>query len=144
MASLKPFYKKAVLFWFVLLILALVNAVAREATYKPLLTPYIGAWAHQISSLTGILLFFTAIYFFLKKTKEPYTKKDLINAGLLWIVMTVVFESLMNVFIRKLSFQEVLQTYYFWQGETWIFVLLSLLISPMIIYKLLKTKKENQ
>jgi hypothetical protein len=69
------FYKNSIKFWFVLLILALINATIRETTYKPLLTPYIGIWAHQISSLSGIILFFIAIYFFLKKTKKFIIKK---------------------------------------------------------------------
>ncbi|MCW1949141.1 MAG: hypothetical protein KIH89_001685 [Candidatus Shapirobacteria bacterium] len=134
------FYKSSIFFWFILLILALINATIRETTYKPLLVPYIGIWAHQISSLTGIILFFLAIYFFLKKTKNKYTQKDLINVGLLWILMTIIFECFMNIFIRHLSFQQVLQTYYFWTGDTWFFVLLSLLISPLIVHRILHKK----
>ena len=137
---MKNFYKQAVLFWFVLLIVALFNATLREIGYKPLLTPLIGAWAHQISSLTGILLFFGAIYLFLKKSKALYTKKDLIQAGWLWILMTICFESLMNIFLRGLSLKQTLETYYFWRGETWIFVLLSLLISPLLAHRILQKK----
>lgn len=136
---MKIFYKKAILFWFTLLIMAFINAIIRETTYKPLLTPLIGIWAHQISSLTGIILFFIVIYFFLKKNFTFYTRKDLIGVGLLWITMTVTFECFMNLFVRKLTFQQVLETYYFWKGDTWIFVLLSLLVSPLIIYKRLKS-----
>lgn len=132
------FYKKSISFWFVLLVLALVNATLRETTYKPFLTPYIGTWAHQISSVTGILFFYAAIYLFLKKMKDFYTKKDLIKVGLLWIVMTIAFESFMNLCIRHLNFSQVMQTYYFWRGETWIFVLLSLLVSPLIVDRELK------
>lgn len=137
---IKKFYKKSILFWFVLLILALINATIRETTYKPLLTPYIGVWAHQISSLTGIILFFIAIYFFLKKIKVSYNKSDLFKVGLLWIVMTILFECFMNICIRHLTFQQVLKTYYFWQGDTWFFVLLSLIISPFIAHKILNRK----
>ena len=131
------FYKKSILFWFVLLIVALINATIRETTYKPLLTPHIGIWAHQISSVTGIILFFLAIYFFLKKTSEPYTRLDLVKIGLTWISMTIAFECFMNMYVRKLSFTQVLETYYFWRGETWIFVLLSLLVSPLLIHKIM-------
>lgn len=132
------FYRKSILFWLVLLVVVLVNATIRETTYKPLLTPYIGMWAHQISSVTGILLFFGAIYFFLKRMRDPYTKKDLVKVGCIWVLMTIIFECFMNFFIRKLSVQEVLQTYYFWKGDTWIFVLLSLIVSPLIAQKILK------
>lgn len=135
---MKKFYIKSIGFWFILSVIALINAIIRELTYKPLLTPYIGKWAHQISSITGILLIFGAIYIFLKRIKNIYSKNDLIFVGLIWIFMTVIFESLMSILIRKLSFADILQAYYFWQGETWIFVLISLVVSPLIIHKMLK------
>ncbi len=134
---MKKFHVQSFLFWFVLLIIAIINAIIREVTYKPLLEPHIGVWAHQISSLTAIMLFFIAIFLFLKNTKEDFTKKDVILAGILWIILTLIFETLMN-FYRKLTTQEILETYYFWRGETWIFVLLSLIVSPLICYHLLK------
>jgi hypothetical protein len=136
----KPFFKKSIAFWFVLLILAFINASVRETTYKPLLTPYIGMWSHQISSLTGIILFYWAIYLFLKRMKSPYSKGDLFRVGIIWILMTFVFECFMNVCIRHLSFEQVLKTYYFWKGDTWIFVLLSLLVLPHIAHKKLGRK----
>jgi hypothetical protein len=137
---MKPFYKKSFQFWFILLVIAFINAIVRETTYKPLLSPYIGMWAHQLSSLTGILLFYGAIYFFLKRIKTPYARRDLVKVGLMWIAMTVIFESFMNSYIRKLTFEQVLQTYYFWKGDTWFFVLLSLLVSPLIAHKILGRK----
>ena len=137
---MKNFYKKSILFWFILLIIAFANAIIRETTYKPLLTPYIGFWAHQISSLTGILAFYFAIYFFLKTTKEKYTMGDLVKVGIIWVAMTILFESFMNIYVRKLTFDQVLATYYFWNGDTWIFVLLSLITSPLIAHKLITRK----
>lgn len=137
---MNSFYKKSIGFWFILLVIAIANAVVREATYKPLLTPYIGMWAHQLSSLTGIVFFFIAIYVFLKTIHNEYAKKDVVVVSLIWICMTVMFETWMNMFIRHISFAETLQSYYFWKGETWIFVLASLLVSPLIIYRMLHKK----
>lgn len=83
--------------------------------------------------------------FFLKKSKEQYVKSDLIVVGALWIGMTIVFESFMNMHIRHLSLEQVLQTYYFWKGDTWLFVLLSLLISPLVADRMLtKNRKDRQ
>lgn len=138
---MKKIYIKSIVFWFILLFLAITNASVREMFYKPILSPYIGMWAHQISSLTGILMFFVAIYFFIKNNFKLCNKKKLIFCGLIWFTITIVFETLMNIFIRNLNFKQVLQTYYFWQGETWIFVLLSLLVSPFVTYKLIEKKR---
>jgi hypothetical protein len=136
--EVKKFYIKSIGFWGVLLVVALINATIRETTYKPLLTPYIGMWAHQLSSITGILLFYAAIYFFLKRQKGNYQKKDLPKIGGIWIGMTLIFECWMNVAVRHLSWQQVLETYYFWKGDTWIFVLLSLTVSPLIANRQLR------
>ncbi len=129
-------YRPIILFWFCLLILALLNATIREVGYKPLLEPYIGLWAHQLSSLSGIILFFAAIYLFLRRQQRSYTVQELWMMGLVWTGMTLVFELLMNIGLRHLTWSEVARTYYFWQGETWIFVLLSLLVSPIVAYRL--------
>ncbi len=137
---MRKIYFKAILFWFVLLIIALINATIRELTYKPLLEPYIGIWAHQISSVTAILFFFIAIFFFIRNSKENFSKKQLIIMSSIWILLTILFETLMNFFWRKISLIQTLQTYYFWNGEAWIFVLISLVVSPLIVRRILKKK----
>lgn len=138
---MRKFYFKAVGFWLVLSVLAIINAVIRETTYKPWLTPYIGMWAHQISSATGILLLFGAINWFLGRVRGEYDRDDLVKTGMLWIILTIGFETVMNKYYRGLTFSEVLETYYFWRGDTWIFVLVSLVASPLIADKLLKQRK---
>jgi len=130
---MKKFYIKAVLFWLVLLVLAIFNAVVREMTYKPVLEPYLGMWAHQLSSLTGVLLFYLAIRWFLRRVQERYVDRDLMLIGLVWVVLTVVFETGMSLYLRGLSIGDMLQAYYFWKGETWIWVLVALLTMPLLI-----------
>jgi hypothetical protein len=142
---MKRFYSKALAFWFLLLIIALVNAVVRETTYKPLLLPYIGMWAHQISSITVIVLFYFAITWFLKKSNYRYTRKDLLRVGMLWITLTIIFETSLSIFVRHLTSDQIIQTYYIWKGETWLLVLFSLIVSPQIIFRkpTIKTLLEN-
>lgn len=53
--------------------------------------------------------------------------------GLVWVVLTVVFETGMSLYLRGLSMSDVLQAYYFWRGETWIWVLVALFIMPLLI-----------
>ncbi|MEF3692534.1 MAG: hypothetical protein V3574_05780 [Candidatus Moraniibacteriota bacterium] len=138
---MKSINLKIIAFWFALLGLALINATIRETTYKPLLEPHIGFWAHQLSSLTGMGLFFGAIYFFIKKSRYKYSKRELLVMGSVWTAMTIAFEIFMNIFIRHLSLAEVLATYYFWRGETWIFVLLSILWAPLLVGRIIYPQK---
>jgi len=134
----KKIYLHALWFWFVLLFLAIFNAIIREATYKPFLEPYIGNWAHQISSVTGIILFFIAIYLLLKFTKVEYTRHDLLNVGIMWMTMTIIFEFTFGYYVRGSSWNDMIHAYYFWKGELWIFVLISVVVIPQICFRLLK------
>lgn len=137
---MKTINLKIISFWFALLLLALINATIREVTYKPWLEPHIGFWAHQLSSLTGTVLFFGAIYFFIKNSRCKYSGRELLLMGLIWTVMTLVFEIFMNTCIRHLSRKDVLATYYFWRGETWIFVLLSILVAPSVAGRIIYSR----
>lgn len=135
---MKRFYFRLIMFWFLLLTIAIINAILRESFYKPLLLPYLGFWAHQISAIIGIIAFYFAIYLFLKHQRPLPSNKNLIAMGLIWIILTLIFETFMNIFLRHLTVQQVLATYYFWKGELWVFVLISLIISPLIISKKLR------
>ncbi len=135
---MKKIYLSSFWFWFVLLILAIINGIIRDATYKPFLEPYIGNRAHQLSSITGILLFFCAIYLFLKYIKVDYTKHDLWNIGVMWLIMTIIFEFAFGYYVRDSSWNEMIEAYYFWKGELWIFVLISVVIIPQICFKIIK------
>lgn len=48
-------------------------------------------------------------------------------------MLTVVLETGMSLYLRGLSMSDVLQAYYFWRGETWIWVLVALFIMPLLI-----------
>ena len=138
---MKKIYLHSLWFWFILLTLAIINGITRDLTYKPLLEPYIGIWAHQISCLTGIILFFTAIYIFLKYIKANYTRYDLFGIGTMWMIMTIIFEFTFGYFYRQSSWEEMFAQYHFWKGDLWIFVLLSVIIIPQVCFKILRGEK---
>jgi len=132
------FFLYSFLFWFVLLALAILNAGIRENTYKRILQPVIGKWAHQISALTAITMFFLAMFVFFSRLSVDYSRSGMWAVGLMWMCMTFVFECVFGRLVRKSSWREILETYYFWKGELWIFVLLSVAVMPRIIYSMLE------
>ncbi len=70
-----------------------------------------------------------------------YTKRNLLKIGIMWIVMTIIFEFAFGYYVRGSSWSEMLGAYYFWQGELWIFVLISVVIIPQICFKMLKNRR---
>jgi hypothetical protein len=73
----------------------------------------------------------------LRRNYTIYKREQLIRVGVIWMLMTFIFEVGMNLWVRNLSLAEIIKTYYFWQGEMWIFVLISLLFLPIAANKLL-------
>ncbi len=131
------FYLKAALFWFVLLAIALINAIVRDVTYIPVIEPYIGTWAHQTGAILVSLVIFVAIFLFVRNEKVRHPMGDLVSIGLIWVIFTVIFETFLGVVIQHMSIQEVLSAYYFWNGELWIVVLITMMFSPIIADKIL-------
>ena len=134
------FYLKTALFWFVLLAIALINAIIRDVTYIPVVEPYIGTWAHQIGAILVSLVIFVAVFLFVRNEKVKHTMGDLLSIGLIWVILTVIFETFLGVVIQQMSIREVLRAYYFWNGELWIVVLITMILSPIVADKIVHSK----
>ncbi|MBK6765439.1 MAG: hypothetical protein IPG71_03685 [bacterium] len=131
------FYVYAILFWFALLLTAIVNAALREKVLKPWLLPTLGKWAHQLSVFTALLLMLAMTMVFLRMQRAAYGPGDLWLVGALWCVMTVIFEFGFGL-MRGINVHELAAMYYFWKGELWILLVLGLVILPTLANKLLK------
>jgi hypothetical protein len=129
---------QAVGVWFVFVILAMVNGVARGLWYEPIVGNEL--LAHQISSVTGISLFLAAMYVFFKKTSAAYTEKDLLLIGALWLVFTSAFEFGFQHYLMGLSWSTLLQDYNILAGRLWGLVLLTIFVGPFLMGRYLLGK----
>ena len=81
---------------------------------------------------------FLVAYLFVPKIKGC-VKRDYILFGVMWFVLTNLFD--LSSYIRSgEGFAGLLQSYNILTGNTWILVVLSALISPMLVMKI-KEKK---
>ena len=124
-----------------MLMAAIINGGIRDATYKPLLLPYIGRWAHQVSTIILISLFAVIIYYFIKRYKDVLTLKHTIIISTIWFFATLAFEVFMVLVLSNGTVTKMLSAYYIWKGETWVLVPLSLIILP--VYFLEKLHKQT-
>ncbi len=131
------FFLYSILFWFALLAVAIVNAVLREKILKPWLEPALGKWAHQLSVFTAFSLMLVITVMYLKLQRAPYRSGDLWIVGIIWCIMTVIFEFAFGR-ARGLSWPELFAMYQFWKGELWIILVLSLIFLPPLAEKILK------
>ena len=127
---------KYILLWFILVFAAIVNGTIRNLVY----TKYVGELtAHQISVVTGIILF-GIIFWLIFRKWLPSSSSQAIMIGVMWLLMTIAFEFLFGHFVMGNSWDKLFHDYNLFQGRLWIIVLLWVTIAPNVFYKLL-TKK---
>lgn len=133
--NMKLIYKQSIVIWFVFMVFAILNGIARNFLYQEKLGDL---RAHQISTLTGIIGFLFIIYMFLKISKSQYVPKDLLKIGFGWVLMTIAFEFLFGHYIAGNTWQKLLADYNIFAGKLWILILLTILLGPWAVDKFRK------
>ena len=111
----------------------------RELIYKKSLGDLA---AHQISTATGIIIFGIVFYFILKKWKIESVQHAII-LGLIWLVLTILFEFGFGHYIMGNPWQKLLHDYNIAEGRVWSLFLVWITIGPFIFYKIFNRNKLN-
>ena len=117
--------------WFGLLVIAILNGFLRQYFYAQ----YVGdLLAHQISVISGIILFAFFIWFL--ESRWPLTSsRQAWIVGCIWLAMTVSFEFLFFHYVRDIPWSILLHDYNILEGRLWILVLLWVTIAPYVIMR---------
>ncbi len=131
------FLKLGIRAWLMQILVAGFNFfVLMNLIYEPLWGELI---AHQIGMTTRIIINFVFAYLLLLHADE-YTTKDLILVGILWLILTLIFEWGGSLAIGR-PIGEILVGWNIFAGYMWPYVLLSYLLAPIIIGKIIPPKK---
>jgi len=123
---------KYALSWIPMLCIAVANGAARDLLYGPHLS---GMAANQVSCLTGILLF--AGYTWLLEARIPLGgTAQAVQAGLVWLTLTLAFEFLFFHYVAGHPWEELLAAYHVWEGQLWTFVLLAVAVLPYAVFRM--------
>jgi hypothetical protein len=118
--------------WFPMLLIAILNGWLRESWYG---RHFGDLRAHQISTLTGIVLF--GIYIWTVSRIWPLeSARQAIAVGLIWLAMTVCFEFLFGHFVARHSWNRLLRDYNIVAGRLWGLLILWITFAPYIFYRL--------
>jgi hypothetical protein len=118
--------------WLLLLLVAIGNGVLREASYGRVL-PELAA--HQLSTLTGIV--FTGLCaWWLLRVWPLQAAMQAWRVGLLWLLLTVVFEFLFGHYVAGHSWRRLLHDYNLAQGRVWPLFLLWITVMPYVFFRL--------
>ena len=118
-------------FWVGAVVLAIANGTLREKVYGPRLSE---RSAHQLSSLLAIVLF--GLYLWLLTRFWPFeTAAQAIQVGLLWLLLTVLFEFIFGHYAAGHSWPRLLYDYNLAAGRLWLLVLIWVAVAPWVIHR---------
>ncbi len=122
---------KYVAAWFPMVVIAIVNGIARQSLYGPYMTELL---AHQVSSVTATALF--AVYMWvLFHLWPPASSLQALHIGLMWLAMTVAFEFLFGHYVAGHEWSRLLQDYNLLAGRLWVLLLAWTALGPYLIYR---------
>jgi hypothetical protein len=121
---------RAVLIWFGLLVLAILNGGFREGV----LVPRLGRGAGQAVSTVMLSTLIVAAGWVSLPWIEPRTLQDAWTIGLLWVALTLAFEFLAGHFVFGKTWPELLADYNLLAGRIWIMVLIVTLMTPIVAF----------
>ena len=118
---------RAIVVWFAVLALAVINGGVREAWLIPRLGPGLGR-ALSTVSLCGLVLLVTWLTI---GWIRPATAGNTLGVGVLWLVLTLAFEFGAGHYLFHKPWAVLLEDYDVSRGRIWLAVLVVVLLAPL-------------
>lgn len=123
---------KYLLAWLGLPIIGIINGALRQFLYRDALGDLT---AHQLSTVTGILLFGLYIWLLSRWWPLPSARAAL-TVGLLWLALTIGFEFIFGHYVMGNSWERLLADYNLLAGRVWVLALIWITSAPYVFYLL--------
>jgi hypothetical protein len=121
-----------VLAWIPMLVIAVANGALRQATFANVMPEL---RAHQLSTLMASVLIGLFIWLIIR-TWPPSSGSQALLVGLVWLLLTVVFECFMGVVLAHRPLSQVLHDYNLLAGRVWVLFLIWLTLAPWVFFRL--------
>lgn len=122
-------YLKAIGIWFLIIPVAILSGALRESVLNKL-----GNISLPLSGIILSICIFLVAYLLIPKIKNC-KRKDYIIFGIIWFILTNLFDLAMYISEGE-NFLALINSYNFMNGNLWILVCITSLISPIVVYKL--------
>ncbi len=116
--------------WGLLFLFAMLNAALRQGVLIPALGEDAG---RALSSITLSSVILAIAYLFLRWSDIDWTSNDLWLMGLVWVVLTVLFEFGFGHFVMGNSWDTLLADYNVLEGRIWVMVLITEAVAPYLM-----------
>jgi len=118
--------------WLGMMVIGILNGTIREYSYGQYMHELS---AHQLSTLIALVLFGVYIWFLTGVCRIESAGQALI-IGLIWLVMTVVFEFVFGHYIMGHTWSRLFQDYNLVKGRVWSLVLFWTAVAPYIFHQI--------
>lgn len=119
--------------WIGLAVIMILNGIMR-GLYQPFMSELM---AHQISTITGIVLVFLVTWFMNKNWPIPSDTKSL-YIGVSWLIMTILFEFIFGHYVIGHPWNRLFHDYNLLEGRIWSLFLVAITIMPYTVFNLSK------
>lgn len=123
-----PILAKAISMWLLLLVVMMGNGVLRVLVLQPRLGESL---ARQAACLSGSFVIFITTGLLVWRL-GPFSRRELLRIGALWLVLTVAFEFFFGRVVSGASWEVLLADYDLTRGRLWPLVLSTTLIAPWL------------
>jgi hypothetical protein len=114
--------------WLVLLAAMLANGFVRVLLLEPRLGEVL---ARQVATAVGVSIVVAVAGGFVRR--RPHAgSAELLGVGVLWLLLTLVFELLFGHFVAGASWEELMADYDVLEGRLWPLVLLAVVLGPWL------------
>jgi hypothetical protein len=123
---------RALVVWFVLLMIAVANGAFREAA----LVPRMGSAVGHVVSTVLLCTFITLLAWLTVPWIDPTRASEAWTVGLLWLILTLAFEFLAGHYLFGTPWPQLLADYNVAQGRIWPLVLVTTFLAPWVVFRL--------
>jgi hypothetical protein len=137
-ANEKTHWSRAIVIWLLLMAAEFIHGTIRTLW----LSPAIGDFrARQIGVFTGSILMLTIVFFCINWIGSE-KKRELVALGILWLILTLLFEIGLGHFVFGYSWEKIWEDYDILKGGLLPFGLLLLALSPLFAAKFRRIGKK--
>jgi hypothetical protein len=125
---------KYLIAWILMIPIAIVNAAFRQKVLAKRLDEL---QAHQLSTVTGVILFGLYVWA-LTGIWKLESGRQAILVGLIWLVLTISFEFLFGHFVVGHPWSRLFHDYNILKGRLWVLIPIWITVAPYLFYRLHK------
>ncbi|NNE99509.1 MAG: hypothetical protein HKN25_10870 [Pyrinomonadaceae bacterium] len=122
---------KAFLVWLIIIFAEIIHGTIRQLFLAPVTGDFP---ARRIAVFSGMLLIFIVTVLFIRWI-APASAGSLLAIGLMWVILTVLFEFSLGLFVFDYTWGRLFEDYDLSRGGLMSFGLLFLLFAPMLAAK---------